>query len=373
MSARHYGKIHGTFWTSPTIRALGDDGRTLAAYLLTSPHTTMLGCFRAPDAYVSEDIGWPPERVRAAFDVLHQNGFATRDQAFWVVIHRFLFWNTLDNGNQCKAAMKGFHQLPESAKPSVARGLAQFGEWVPQDVLRPFIENRSGTVPNPGSGSGSGSEAGSGTGTGAPSGAGNGSVGQETQTVEQLALTPPTPKLPKPDPARQVFDAYLEARKAKVGGGHPPALSDKRRALVATRLKDHPVEQLVDAVRGIWASSFHVEKGFTEFDLALRDAEHVERFAALAVPAADAPRRMRTPEEIAELQRLGRYPKHPPRPPETLEELKARNAAEAEESRRRAAIVPASAGAIQEAIRFGIFDEDDERERLASEGRGRGT
>lgn len=89
-----------------------------------------------------------------------------------------------------------------------------------------------------------------------------------------------------------------------------------------------------------------------------------------AAPPSEAPRRMRTPEEIAELQRLGRYPKHPPRPPETLEELKARHAEEALESKRRAAIVPASAGAIQEAIRFGIFDEDDERERLASEGRG---
>lgn len=287
MSARPYGKIHGSFWTSPTIRACGDDGRTLAAYLLTSPHTTMLGCFRAPDAYVSEDIGWPAERVRAAFDVLHRNGFATRDQASWVVVHRFLFWNPIDNQNQGKAAMKAFAQLPESAKPSVARGLAQFGDWVRQDVLRPFLENRSGTVPNPEAGSGSGSE--TETETEPEIATSSLAVRPESTSQEQLALLPVDPPS-KPDVPRQVFDAYLEARAAKRGGGHAPVLSDKRRALVKARLKDHPVEQLVAAARGIWASDFHVNKGFAEFDMAMRDAEHVERFAALVAPPTPAPR-----------------------------------------------------------------------------------
>ncbi len=128
----------------------------------------------------------------------------------------------------------------------------------------------------------------------------------------QLTLVAPEPKR---DPAREIFDAYLEARKAKTGGKHPPVLSDKRRALVAARLKDHPVEQLVDAVRGVWASGFHVERGFTEFDLVLRDAEHVERFAALAVPAGPPPRKVLTEAELDVLRERGEYPRTPP-PPE---------------------------------------------------------
>lgn len=122
----------------------------------------------------------------------------------------------------------------------------------------------------------------------------------------QLALVPPDPKPSKPDLARQVFDAYLEARASKRGGGHAPVLSDKRKALVKARLKDHPFDQLIAAARGIWSSEFHVEKGFTEFDLAMRDAEHVERFAALA------PKRKQTIEEFEARIARGELPRPPP-------------------------------------------------------------
>ena len=142
----------------------------------------------------------------------------------------------------------------------------------------------------------------------------------------QLELVPPDPKPSKPDPVRQVFDAYLDARAAKRGGGHPPVLSDKRRSLVKARLKDHPVEQLVAAARGIWESAFHVEKGFTEFDLAMRDAEHVERFAPLGAP--------KPPQ---------RLPDHPPRKINTLEELDAWHAELRAEAKRKAHIVGPSA------------------------------
>lgn len=72
----------------------------------------------------------------------------------------------------------------------------------------------------------------------------------------------------------------------------------------------------------------------------------------------------RTPEQIAELQRQGKWPLHPPpkhwTERETPEQFDARMQAEREESRRRGSFVPASAGALVEADRFGVFDDDDD-------------
>ena len=43
------------------MRRVSDDARLLALYLLTGQHTNMIGCFRLPDGYVSEDLAWTPE------------------------------------------------------------------------------------------------------------------------------------------------------------------------------------------------------------------------------------------------------------------------------------------------------------------------
>jgi hypothetical protein len=91
---RDYGKVHTSFWISDGMRRVSDDARLLALYLLTGQHTNMIGCFRLPDGYVSEDLNWEPERVSKGFDELSKNGFATRDSASkWVLILNFMRWN----------------------------------------------------------------------------------------------------------------------------------------------------------------------------------------------------------------------------------------------------------------------------------------
>lgn len=83
------------------MRRVSDDARLLALYLLTGQHTNMIGCFRLPDGYVSEDLAWTPERVSKGFDELSANGFATRDSSSkWVLIRNFLTWNSVENPNQ---------------------------------------------------------------------------------------------------------------------------------------------------------------------------------------------------------------------------------------------------------------------------------
>lgn len=123
---RNYGVIYNNFWSSSTIHNLSDDGKLLALYLLSSPHTSMIGLFRLPDGYVSEDLNWGFERVSKGFENLSANGFATRDSVSkWVFIHKYLHWNKIQNQNQAKSAIKVLLDAPDKIpfKTEVARVL----------------------------------------------------------------------------------------------------------------------------------------------------------------------------------------------------------------------------------------------------------
>lgn len=109
-----YGKINCAFWSSQTIRGLSDDGRLMAAYLLTSAHTTICGAFRLPDGYAIEDLGWPIDRINQTLLELSRNGFAERcESTKWVVIYKFLEWNPPQNENQWKAVFKKASEVPK--------------------------------------------------------------------------------------------------------------------------------------------------------------------------------------------------------------------------------------------------------------------
>jgi hypothetical protein len=138
---REYGKIHSSFWTSQDIREAGEDGRVLAAYLLTSPHSNMLGCFRVPLAYVSDDLKWPLQRVLEGFEKLSQRVWLTFDKGSeWVVIHKFLKWNQPENPNVVRAAEKLFAQIPGSSgvKAILAGVIAEFEPRFSVDKLVEF-------------------------------------------------------------------------------------------------------------------------------------------------------------------------------------------------------------------------------------------
>lgn len=131
------------------MRRVSDDARLLALYLLTGQHTNMIGCFRLPDGYVSEDLAWTPERVSKGFDELSANGFATRDSSSkWVLIRNFLAWNSVENPNQGIAALRLFDQVPDksSVKPELARVMASAISHISvsklkgsERVLQPFL------------------------------------------------------------------------------------------------------------------------------------------------------------------------------------------------------------------------------------------
>lgn len=126
---RDYGRVYSSFWQSPEMRALPEDARTLALYLLTTPHGNLIGCFRMPDAYAAEDLQWPIERVSEGFRKLVEVAFVTRDEASkWLVIAKYVKWNRFENPNVATAARKAFDQVPAlPLKCLLSKALLEFG------------------------------------------------------------------------------------------------------------------------------------------------------------------------------------------------------------------------------------------------------
>lgn len=154
---RDYGRVYSSFWQSPETRALSEDGRTLALYLLTSPHANLIGCFRLPDAYAADDLQWASGRVSEGFRELAEKGFLTRDDGTkWVFIRKYLKWNGFENGNVAKAAAKAFDKAPNGlVKSLLALALLEFGEHLSAE-FRSLCEseaakdwNPSRTLPKP--------------------------------------------------------------------------------------------------------------------------------------------------------------------------------------------------------------------------------
>jgi hypothetical protein len=138
---RDYGKVYTAFWTSEDVLAMSEDERTLALYLLTCPHGNMLGCFRLPNAYASDDLKWDMERVSKGFSGLVAKGYIYRcERSFWLVIKRYLKWNQFENPNVGKAAGKLFDTLgaPTTVKACLAAALRDFAPTFPTSILDNF-------------------------------------------------------------------------------------------------------------------------------------------------------------------------------------------------------------------------------------------
>lgn len=126
---REYGSVKTQFWSDLPYQNLSTHAKLLAVYLLTGPHTNMLGCFRLPMGYVAEDLKWDVETASKAFSELDQIRFLIRDsESNWILITNFLDWNPIENPNQGKSLSKLFKRVPTQSmvfKPLTISLLAQ--------------------------------------------------------------------------------------------------------------------------------------------------------------------------------------------------------------------------------------------------------
>lgn len=95
--------------------------------------------------------------------------------------------------------------------------------------------------------------------------------------------TDPTPE----DPVEALFALWAGLYRTRTtrGAVRPPLLDTKRRRLIARAVADHGTDTVEAAIRGVGLSPWHMGKNpqgkrYDGIELVLRDAAHVERFAA---------------------------------------------------------------------------------------------
>ena len=92
---------------------------------------------------------------------------------------------------------------------------------------------------------------------------------------------------PKSADVRQAFELWCSLhRPATVGTKRQPKLDDKRESLIRRAIATYDLETVEAAIRGCSVSEFHQGKNprnrkYDDIELILRDAKHIEDFAAL--------------------------------------------------------------------------------------------
>jgi len=110
-----YHKVDERFWKDEKVQQWDSDIRLLALYLLTNPHSTSEGFYQLKKMYMMADLNWDRERFDKAFDKLLENGFLKYDETVSVVfLPNSLKYNSPDNPNQAKYAIKQLQDLPDT-------------------------------------------------------------------------------------------------------------------------------------------------------------------------------------------------------------------------------------------------------------------
>lgn len=110
---RDYGRVKTQFWESETMRGLSPENKFLGLYLLTSPHTNTIGCFRLPIAYMVHDTGMPIPALENAFAALRGADFVKWcERTPWIWLPKYLRHNPPENPNVWRKCVKELEALP---------------------------------------------------------------------------------------------------------------------------------------------------------------------------------------------------------------------------------------------------------------------
>ena len=119
---RDYSKIAPTFWTGETgkqIRRRGMEGVVVSLYLLTSPHSNMLGLFYQPLLYMAHETGLGIEGASKGLQSCFEAGFCQYDEnteMVWIPeMARYQIGSGLSsNDKRCKGIQKDYEALPNN-------------------------------------------------------------------------------------------------------------------------------------------------------------------------------------------------------------------------------------------------------------------
>lgn len=117
---RDYAKVSPKFWTGETgqeIARRGSDAVVVAMYLMTSPHSNMLGLYYQPVLYLAEETGLSPEGASEGLRNCIEAGFCDFDPVtkyVWVfeMASYQIASDLKSDDKRCKGVQKDYNALP---------------------------------------------------------------------------------------------------------------------------------------------------------------------------------------------------------------------------------------------------------------------
>jgi hypothetical protein len=117
---REYAKLSPTFWTGETgkeIKRRGIEAVVVAVYLLSSPHSNMLGLYYQPKLYLAHETGLGIEGASKGLQGCIEAGFCSFDEPsemVWVFeMAAYQIAPSLSSGDKrCKGIQKDYDALP---------------------------------------------------------------------------------------------------------------------------------------------------------------------------------------------------------------------------------------------------------------------
>jgi len=117
---REYAKLAPTFWTGETGRELrrrGSEAVVMALYLVSSPHSNMLGLYYQPLMYAAHETGLGIEGASKGLQCCIEVGFCSYDEdTETVFVHEMAAWQIAESlssaDKRCKGIQKDYEALP---------------------------------------------------------------------------------------------------------------------------------------------------------------------------------------------------------------------------------------------------------------------
>jgi hypothetical protein len=260
---REYAKIAPQFWIGQTgklIKQLGIEAQLVALYLITNPHTNMLGIYYLPCPFIAHETGIPLEEASKALGRLCKLGFCSYDeQSEYVWVHEMAFYQVAEqlrpNDNRVKGINEAYESLPD---------LPFLKDFYDKYKAALFLkEARENTGPFEGPSEPRGGQ-------------------EQKQEHEQKGGDAVTSTQPCPANNTAVITVFEHWKTALA---QPQAqLDDKRQELIRHALKlGYSVQQLCEAITGCSLTphnSGNNDQGqrFDGLHIILRDADQIDRF-----------------------------------------------------------------------------------------------
>ncbi|WP_368655418.1 hypothetical protein ABRY94_11845 [Castellaniella ginsengisoli] len=152
---RDYGKVSPQFWIGETgkkMRKAGPEAQVVALYLMTCPHSNMIGLYYLPIMYIGHETGLGIEGASKGLERAIEAGFCSYDEASEVVwVHemaKFQIGDHLSEGDKrCKGVQNEYDSVPEN--PYLERFFARYKGAFHMIKMRPTEHQSTSPIEAP--------------------------------------------------------------------------------------------------------------------------------------------------------------------------------------------------------------------------------